>query len=153
MALDKPGLKYPAMHPRIPAAFDAEGSVFEAIAGHDQMVYHPYDSFACVLRFLQQAALDPDVVAIKQTLYRAAERPPFVKSILEARRLGKQVTAVVELKARFDEEQNINWAEGTRKSGCECCLRFCRTQDPREALSCCAPRGRRHAPLRAYRHG
>ncbi len=117
MALDKPGLKYPAMHPRIPAAFDAEGSVFEAIAGHDQMVYHPYDSFACVLRFLQQAALDPDVVAIKQTLYRCGRASPVVKSLLEARRLGKQVTAVVELKARFDEEQNINWAEELEKAG------------------------------------
>ena len=117
LAVDKPTLKYPPRQPRIPTAFEAEADVFASIAERDQMVYHPYDSFGCVLRFLQQAATDPNVVAIKQTLYRCGSRSPVVKSLLEARRRGKQVTAVVELKARFDEEQNINWAEELERAG------------------------------------
>ena len=117
LAVDKPSLKYPPRKPRTPPAFDPEGDVFSAVAERDQVVYHPYDSFGCVLRFLQQAALDPNVVAIKQTLYRCGSQSPVVRSLLEARRRGKQVTAVVELKARFDEEQNINWAEELERAG------------------------------------
>lgn len=117
LAVDKPALKYPPRKPHLPAVFDAEGDLFSAISERDQMVYHPYDSFGCVLRFLQQAALDPSVVAIKQTLYRCGSQSPVVRSLLEARRRGKQVTAVVELKARFDEEQNINWAEELERAG------------------------------------
>ena len=117
LAVDKPSLKYVPRKPHLPAAFDPDGDVFAAIAERDQVVYHPYDSFGCVLRFLQQAAVDPNVVAIKQTLYRCGSQSPVVRSLLEARRRGKQVTAVVELKARFDEEQNINWAEELERAG------------------------------------
>ncbi len=117
MKIDRPNLKYPPFKATLPREFEPETDVFEAVREHDVMVYHPYNSFGCVLRFLREAALDPDVVAIKQTLYRCGSDSPVVKSLLEARRRGKQVTAVVELKARFDEEQNINWAEELERQG------------------------------------
>lgn len=115
--IDRPALKYPPFHARMPEAFDLEADTFDEIKKRDQMFYHPYESFASVLNFLQKAAVDPKVAAIKQTLYRCGSNSPVVKSLLEARRLGKQVTAVVELKARFDEAQNINWAESLERAG------------------------------------
>ena len=117
MKIDKPALKYPPFRANTPKPFDPEEDLFAEIRERDLMVFHPYDSFGCVLRFLRQAAVDPDVVAIKQTLYRCGSDSPVVRALLEARRRGKQVTAVVELKARFDEERNINWAEEMEKAG------------------------------------
>ncbi len=117
MKIDKPALKYPPFRANTPTPFEPEEDLFAAIRERDLMVFHPYDSFGCVLRFLHLAAVDPDVVAIKQTLYRCGSDSPIVRSLLEARRRGKQVTAVVELKARFDEEQNINWAEELERAG------------------------------------
>jgi polyphosphate kinase len=117
MKLDRPSLKYPDFHSKIPKEFDHEHNVFDEIRKRDLMVFQPYDSFGSVLEFLRQAALDPNVVAIKQTLYRCGKDSPIVKYLLDARRRGKQVTAIVELKARFDEEQNINWAEELERNG------------------------------------
>lgn len=117
MGVDRPGLKYPPFKSKLPQPFEPDEDLFGELRQRDLMVYHPYDSFNSVLRFLRLAAVDPKVVAIKQTLYRCGSDSPVVKSLLEARRRGKQVTAVVELKARFDEEQNINWAEELERAG------------------------------------
>ena len=117
MGVDRPGLKYPPFKSKLPQPFEPEEDLFGELRERDLMVYHPYDSFNSVLRFLRLAATDPKVVAIKQTLYRCGSDSPVVQSLLEARRRGKQVTAVVELKARFDEEQNINWAEELERAG------------------------------------
>lgn len=114
--LDRPTLKTPGYKGAEPAWVE-NGSVFETIKNRDVLLYHPYESFSGVTAFLRQAAEDPQVVAIKQTLYRCGSNSPIVAALIEARKRGKQVTAVVELKARFDEERNINWAEEMEKAG------------------------------------
>lgn len=114
--LDRPRLKLPPFHGGVPGVFQ-EGDIYAHLQKRDALVYHPYDSFTPVLEFLRRASEDPGVVAIKQTLYRVGNDSPIVKALIEARRRGKQVTAVVELKARFDEERNITWAEEMEKEG------------------------------------
>lgn len=117
--LDRPGLKLEPWHPFVPPVFRAEKKhrLYEQIRQKDILLFHPYDSFLPVQEFIRHSCLDPDVIAIKQTLYRAGNQSPIVDALIEARRLGKQVTAVVELKARFDEERNITWAEEMEKAG------------------------------------
>ncbi len=116
-SLARPDLKDPPFTPRIPSSIRHSPNLFSAIQKHDILLHHPYDSFNSVVDFVNAAAKDPQVLAIKQTLYRVGTNAPVVSALLEAVENGKQVAVLVELKARFDEENNIVWARELERKG------------------------------------
>ena len=119
-ALERPDLKDPTFLPAVPVAFEPEGEeedIFNAIRSRDILLHHPFDSFQPVIDFLNKSARDPGVLAIKMTLYRVGRRSPVVENLLEAVEEEKQVAAIVELKARFDEESNVEWAKAMERQG------------------------------------
>lgn len=133
--IDRPDLKFPTLLPHYPAALRQAPTIYDAIREQDHLLHHPFDSYEPVVEFVRQAATDPKVLAIKITLYRTSSDSPIVKALRHAAQLNKQVTVLIELKARFDEANNINWAKVMEESGihvvygfvglkthCKCCL-------------------------------
>ena len=116
---DAPTLRFPRFEPGWPASLPRQQSIFDRIRGADLLLHQPFESFEPVVQFLHEAVDDPNVLAIKQTIYRAGSTSPLMDLLIEAARRGKEVMAVVELKARFDEEANINWAERLEAVGAQ----------------------------------
>ena len=117
--IDRTDLIYPSFKPSLPKQLNKDSNLFEAISHNDIFLHHPYQSFAPVVEFLKQAARDHQVLAIKQTVYRAGLKSPIVEALMDAARAGKEVTVVIELRARFDEEANVGLADKLHLAGCQ----------------------------------
>lgn len=117
MGVNRPDLKDKPFQPSVPPSLSTEESIISVIRRKNVLLYHPYDSFDPVIRFIREAARDPEVLAIKMTLYRVGPDSPIVAALMDARENGKQVAVLVELKARFDEENNIVWAKALERAG------------------------------------
>lgn len=115
--VDRPDLLYPKISPKIPQGLRGEDNIFDSISKRDYLLYHPFESFFPVIELIIQAAKDPNVLAIRQTLYRTGPTSPVVQALVEAARSGKEVTAVIELRARFDEEDNLELASRLQEAG------------------------------------
>ncbi|CAM5679647.1 Polyphosphate kinase OS=Streptomyces glaucescens OX=1907 GN=ppk PE=3 SV=1 [Streptomyces glaucescens] len=156
--LDRPELKYPKFiagtHRDLAEVESASApDIFAALRQRDVLLHHPYDSFSTsVQAFLEQAAQDPDVLAIKQTLYRTSGDSPIVDALIDAAESGKQVLVLVEIKARFDEHANIKWARKLEEAGLPRGLRPRRPQDPLQAVARRPPGGRYAPALQPRRH-
>lgn len=118
-AIDRSDLFFPPFKPAMPPQLTSDTNMFDAISHNDIFLHHPYQSFAPVIEFLKQAARDPNVLAIKQTVYRAGSKSPIIDALMEAARAGKEVTVVIELRARFDEEANVSLADKLHLAGCQ----------------------------------
>ena len=149
--IDRPELKYTPFVPAIPAAIttDKPSAIADKMQSTDVLVHHPYDSFTPVSDFLEWAATDPNVLAIKQTLYRVGPNSPIVSSLLKAVQNGKQVAVLVELKARFDEESNIEWVRRLEQEGVHVVYGLLGLKNALQGPARGSPRGRSHPPLHA----
>ncbi|MBN1403482.1 MAG: polyphosphate kinase 1 [Opitutales bacterium] len=147
--IDRPDLKSASFTPHVPHYFSGEYNIYDVIREQDRLLHHPYDSFSPVVDFVAQAAQDPKVLAIKMTLYRTSSDSPIVKALMAAARNGKQVTALIELKARFDEANNINWARLLEEAGVHVVYGFVKLKTH---CKCCLVVRREESGIRRYAH-